>query len=242
MNTAPTGKTRSESPVCVVTGGSGGIGLATAKKFASLGYRIATCGRRAEKLAAAAREISAVAPDCVSLVLDVAQADAVPQLVALAEERFGRVDVLVNNAGHAPRAAIDKTSQADFDQSIAINLAAVFHGTRAVWPLMARQKSGVIVNISSVASLDPFPGFAVYGPCKAWVNLFSRITAEEGKAAGIRVYSVAPGAVETPLLRGVFPHYPAEQCLSPEDVAEVIAAVCQEPLRHCTGQTIVVRK
>jgi 3-oxoacyl-[acyl-carrier protein] reductase len=242
MSTGSAGKTTSVSPVCVVTGGSGGIGLATAKKFASLGYRIATCGRSEDKLAAAVRKISAVAPECISLVLDVARPEAVPRLLALAQERFGRIDVLVNNAGYAPRAAIDKTSQADFDQSIAINLAAVFYGTQAAWPIMARQRSGVIVNISSVASLDPFPGFAVYGPCKAWVNLFSTITAEEGKAAGIRVYSVAPGAVETPLLRGVFPNYPAEQCLLPEDVAEVIVAVCQQPLRYCTGQTIVVRK
>jgi NAD(P)-dependent dehydrogenase (short-subunit alcohol dehydrogenase family) len=235
MSVSPT-----SPPVCVVTGGSAGIGLAVCRKFASLGYAIVTCGRRADALDAAKNQIAASI--CETLVLDVAQPNAVPKLIQLAVEKFGRVDVLVNNAGHAPRAAIDKTTDDAFNASLAINLGAVFHGTRAVWPFMKQQGGGVIVNISSQASVDPFPGFAVYGPCKAWVNLFSKVTAEEGRSHGIRVYSVAPGAVETPLLRATFPNFPAEQCLSPDDVASVVAAVCQEPFKYATGQTVLVKK
>jgi NAD(P)-dependent dehydrogenase (short-subunit alcohol dehydrogenase family) len=229
-------------PVCVVTGGSAGVGLAIASHFAARGYRLALCGRDPQTLRAAEHQLAQTAPVCVALPLDVAQPGAPACLIEEAVRRFGRVDVLVNNAGHAPLAPLEQLSPADFERALAVNVSAVFHATQAVWPVMRRQKSGVIVNISSLASVDPFPGFSVYGACKAWVNLFTKAAADEGRPLGIRVYAVAPGAVETRLLRGLFKDFPAEQALTPAEVAALVGSLCEEPLRYVTGQTLFVRK
>jgi 3-oxoacyl-[acyl-carrier protein] reductase len=229
-------------PVCVVTGGSAGIGRAVALHFGARGYRVALCGRDAQALRAAEQEIARAAPACLALAMDVAEPEAPGRLIAEAVGRFGRVDVLVNNAGHAPLAPLDQISPADFDRAVAVNVGAVFRATRSAWPVMRRQGAGVIVNISSLASVDPFPGFSVYGACKAWVNLFTKAAADEGRPLGIRVYCVAPGAVETRLLRGLFKDFPAAQTLAPEEVAALVGVLCDEPLRHASGQTLFVRK
>jgi NAD(P)-dependent dehydrogenase (short-subunit alcohol dehydrogenase family) len=229
-------------PVCVVTGGSHGIGLATALRFGHLGYRVLICGRNPQALETAHAQIAAVAPGCASVALDVGKPDEVARLIDTARHSFGRVDVLVNNAGHAPMAPVDKISYDDLATALAVNVAAVFHTTQAVWPMMREQSSGVIINISSLASVDPFTGFSVYGACKAWVNLFTKAIADEGRPLGVRAYSVALGAVETRLLRSLFPDFPAKQTLSPEEVALFLSALCEEPMRHATGQTLILKK
>jgi 3-oxoacyl-[acyl-carrier protein] reductase len=229
-------------PVCFVTGGSAGIGLAIADHFAARSYRIALCGRDPQTLQAAEQRLAQTAPACVALALDVALPGAPARLIEEAVRRFGRVDVLVNNAGHAPLAPLEQLSPADFERAVAVNVSAVFHATQAVWPVMRRQKSGVIVNLSSLASVDPFPGFSVYGACKAWVNLFTKAAADEGRPLGIRVYAVAPGAVETRLLRGLFKDFPAEQTLAPAEVAALVGSLCEEPMRYVSGQTLFVRR
>jgi NAD(P)-dependent dehydrogenase (short-subunit alcohol dehydrogenase family) len=189
-----------------------------------------------------APQVCALGGECEPVVADLARPADAGRLIDAAVARFGRVDVLINNAGHAPLAHIQDLSVEDFDRALALNIAAVFHTTRAVWPVMQRQGGGVIVNISSLASVDPFPGFAVYGASKAWVNLFSQAMAAEGKPLGIRVFSVAPGAVETELLRRSFPDLPAEHTLAPAQVAEVIFRVSDVAFTPCSGQTVFVRR
>jgi len=125
---------------------------------------------------------------------------------------------------------------------MAVNVNAVYHACRAVWPVMKKQKSGVIVNISSIASVDPFAGFAAYGAAKAWVNAWTKALADEGRRLGIRVFSVAPGAVETRMLRDPFPTFPADQTLRPADVADAVHALTQPGCRYATGQTVFVRR
>jgi 3-oxoacyl-[acyl-carrier protein] reductase len=229
-------------PVCVVTGGSAGIGRAVALHFGARGYRVALCGRDAQTLRDAEQEVARAAPACLALALDLAEPDAPGRLIAETVGRFGRVDVLVNNAGHAPLAPLDQLSAADFERAVAVNVGAVFRATRAVWPVLLRQGGGVIVNLSSLASVDPFPGFSIYGACKAWVNLFTKAAADEGRPLKIRVYGVAPGAVETRMLRGLFKDFPAAQTLAPAEVAALVASLCEEPMRHASGQTLFVRK
>jgi NAD(P)-dependent dehydrogenase (short-subunit alcohol dehydrogenase family) len=233
--------TEGESRVCIITGGSSGVGLALALRFAERGYRIVTCGREAATLQQAHEKIAAAAPACVAVPLDLAEPQAAGRLIALARDHYGRLDVLINNAGFAPRAPLTEISADDFRQSIAVNVEAVFRCTKAAWPLLARQ-GGVIVNISSLASIDPFPGFSVYGACKAWVNLFTKAMADEGRSLGIGVFSIALGAVETRMLRGLFPDFPVSQTLTPEEVADVVLGLCAEPMRYATGQTLLVRK
>ncbi len=234
---------KNSQPVCVVTGGSAGVGLAIAKKFSELGHRLVICARNPETLDKAKLSLTANGrASCETLSLDLSTPEACEQLVQTACEKFGRVDALVNNVGAAPCAPVDQLSKADFRQALALNVETVFHTTQAVWPIMKEQAGGLIVNISSLASVDPFPGFSVYGACISWVNLFSKATADEGKPHGIRVYSVALGAVETQMLRGLFPDFPDDQTLAPEEVAEFVAGLCSETMTHTTGQTFFLKK
>ncbi|HPM23063.1 MAG TPA: SDR family oxidoreductase [Phycisphaerae bacterium] len=227
---------------CVITGASRGIGLATASEFAQRGWRIVAAARRSEDLTAAAEQIKVAGGVCTAVPTDVGQAAEAQALIRTAQERCGRIDVLVNNAGVAPLCATAQLDPAEFDHVFAVNMAAIYHTTRAVWPLMQAQGGGTIINISSLASVDPFPGFAVYGASKAWVNVFTQATAAEGKPHNIRVFSVAPGAVETSLMRAAFPKFPPEKTLAPEAVARVIVALCDPGMTPCSGQTIFVRK
>lgn len=228
--------------VCVITGASKGIGLATALRFARAGWHVVAAARGAESLAAAEREIRAAGGECTVVETDVSQPADVRRLIQTAQETCGRIDVLVNNAGRAPLAAIDEMDPEEYTLLNRVNLDAIFHATQAVWPIMKQQGGGVIVNISSLAAQDPFRGFAAYGASKAWVNVFSQATAQEGKPFGIRVYAIAPGAVETKLMRAAFPDLPAEHVLEPERVASAIECVCDERMSAATGETICVRK
>jgi len=228
--------------VCVITGGSRGIGLATALRFARGGASVVIAARDPTALQTAVEQIRRTGAACEAVPVDVAMRAGVEEVIDVARARFGRVDVLVNNVGFAPLAPVERTSDDDFEHCVGVNIAAVFYATRAVWPLMRAQGGGVIVNVSSMASVDPFAGFAVYGACKAWVNLFTKAVAEEGRPLGIRVFAVAPGAVETALLRRHFPYFPAEQTLDPGEVAAVIEDVCAERTAHRVGETIFVRK
>ncbi len=230
-----------QTRVAVITGASRGIGLATALRLAKAGWTIVAAARHADDLAAAAEQVRGVGGDCVAVPLDVSRPPEARRLIEAAVERTGRLDALINNAGCAPLAPLDRLTDADFEAVTALNMGAVFQTCRAAWPVLCRQGGGVIVNVSSLASVDPFPGFSLYGASKAWVNLFSRSLAAEGKPHGIRVFAVAPGAVETRLLRGLFPNFPADQTLAPDDVAAVIEAACDPRVARCSGETLFVR-
>jgi len=228
--------------ICVITGASRGIGQATALRFARAGWNLVIAARDGAALQAAADRIGALGVACEALPVDVGTEAGARELIGLARQRFGRVDALVNNAGYAPLAPIERFTTEEFERTIAVNVAAVFHTTQAVWPMLKAQGGGTIVNVSSVASVDPFPGFSVYGACKAWVNLFTQAAAAEGRPLGIRVFAVAPGAVETAMLRRHFPQFPRDRTLDPDEVAAVIEQVCAAPLACASGQTIFIRR
>lgn len=227
---------------CLVTGASRGIGLAIAERFARDGWNLAIAARGAAALRAAAAKLEALGGACEAVAGDVGTPAGAAQVAERALARFGRIDVVVNNAGVAPRAVLENTSDDAYEQTLRANVSSVFYVSRAAWPRLKSQGGGTIVNLSSIASTDPFPGFVVYGACKAWVNVFTKALAEEGRPLGIRVFAVAPGAVETDMLRGAFPDFPRDQTLAPRDVADVVYALCQEPLRCASGQTVFVRK
>ena len=232
-------------PTAVITGATRGIGLAVARKFAAQHYDIVLAARSQSDLNEAAARIRTETREAVqvlSVATDVGDPAGAAALVDAARELFGRIDVLVNNAGVAPLAPIAEMTDEDFAQLLQVNIRAVFQLTKAVWPAMAAQHGGVIVNVSSLAATDPFPGFAAYGASKAWVNLFTKAAAAEGRAVGIRVFAVAPGAVETQLLRSRFSDFPADQTLPPAAVAELIYAVTGAPFRSSSGETIQIRK
>ena len=228
--------------VVIVTGGGRGIGRAVCRRFARAGAQVIALARSTDDLAETARLIEQEGGRCRGEAVDVCEGDDLDAAIEGAHERFGRIDVLVNNAGVAPLCSIDELDASLFEMTMAVNVEAVYRGCRAVWPVMRAQHDGVIVTISSVASVDPFPGFSLYGAAKAWVNGWSRGLADEGKPHGIRVFAVAPGAVETRLLRDVFPQFPADQALDPADVADMVYTVAQPQCRYASGQTIFVKR
>jgi NAD(P)-dependent dehydrogenase (short-subunit alcohol dehydrogenase family) len=231
-----------ERRTCVITGGSRGIGLATALRFAKRLDNVVIAARTARSLEGAVQQIVDAGALCEAVPTDVGTPAGAKEVIDVAIQRFGRIDVLVNNAGAAPLAKMTEFTVGQFRQCVDVNIGGVFYATRAAWPHLMEQESGTIVNISSAASVDPFQGFAVYGACKAWVNLFTQAIAEEGRPLGIRALAVAPGAVETKMLRRNFPDLPRSQTLDPDQVAAVVEAVCEPPFIHTSGQTVFVRR
>lgn len=244
-----------ETPVAVITGGSSGIGLATAIHFAKAGWRVAICGRNAERLRTAAQAISTQGMSArlddesdISLAtpltraLDVGHVEAVVEFAKEVSSEFGRIDVWVNNSGVAPLGTISDLTFEQAKETWEVNCRAVFAATKAVWPVMTVQRSGLIINLSSLASVDPFAGFSLYGASKAWVNLFTLSTAREGETLGIRCMAVSPGAVETPLLRRLFPDFPADETLPPEAIAKVIWQLAVGEHDATSGEVVTVTK
>lgn len=229
-------------PVAVVTGGGRGIGRATCVRLARTGCAVVAAARSTAELAETAAKVERGGGACLTVACDLRRSDDVNRLTQTVVDRFGRIDALVNAAGVAPLAHVEEMTSQAFDDLNAVNIKAVFETCHRVWPVMRKQGRGVIVNISSVASTDPFPGFAAYGASKAWVNLWSKALAEEGRPHNIRVYAVAPGAVETQMLRGAFPDFPADQCLQPEDVAELICELTNSASSYVSGETIFIRR
>jgi 3-oxoacyl-[acyl-carrier protein] reductase len=228
--------------VVVVTGGGRGIGRAICARFASAGAQVVAASRSRGDLDETVRIITEAGGRCHACRTDVADVEAIDGLIDETVERFGTVHTLVNNAGVAPCEGILDLEPEVFESMQAVNVNAVFHLTRRVWPLMAARRDGVIISISSAASLDPFPGLAAYGASKAWVNAWTRGLAEEGRSLGIGVFAVAPGGVETKMLRDAFPDYPADKTLSPEDVAEMVFTLAEPRSRFASGQTVFIRK
>ena len=204
-----------------------------------MGYRLVLCGRNLETL----NQTAAVAPGIV-VRADVTKVGDDQTVIDRAMSDFGRVDLIVNNAGIAPVLGIEQMSVEQWHSVIDTNLSAAFYFSKAVWPIFRRQQGGVIVNISSLAARDPFPGFAAYGSAKAGLNLFGLSLAREGATMGVRVYTIAPGAVETGLFRSLMTveQFPTERTLSPVDVAKVVAQCAAGDERFTSGEVIWMQK
>lgn len=230
----------SEQQVCLITGGSSGIGEATVRKFCDHGYRIATCARNLEKLATVTAAIltrtNQHLVEAVDLAVPVQAADFAERILA----KFGRIDVLVNNAASAPLAPLHEISDEDFEQTTNVNIRSNFYLTRTVWRQMRKQNHGTVIGVSSLAAIDPFPGFSIYGASKAWLELMVKALAAEGREHNIDVFAIRAGAVETPLLRRLFPDFPAEQCVSAEQVASQIWDCVENSDHYESGSAIEV--
>ena len=231
------------APVAIITGAGRGIGRATAIELARLGYRLSLAARNVEALAETAR--LAGRPDQgVVCRTDVTDPEQVERLVRQTVDRFGRIDAVINNAGLAPVRSITETTVDQWRAVIDTNLSAAFYLCKSAWPLFERQRSGVVVNVSSAAARDPFPGFAAYGAAKAGLNLFGLSAAREGHKIGVRVHTVAPSATETEMFRGIMTQdqYPSDQTLDPADVARIIGRCVTGDLRYTSGEVIYVHK
>ena len=228
--------------VAIVTGGGRGIGRAICRRLAQEDCTVIAVSRSAEQLDQTAKQIKADGGRCTTRAADVTSVEQVQAVVDSTAKRFGRIDVLVNNTGDAVRAAVKDMTTVEFETLLRVNIAAVFYVCKAVWPVMEQQGGGTIVNLSSMAAVDPDPELGTYGATKAWVNTFTRGLADEGRALGIRAFAVGPHAVWTEMLRSAFPKVGREQALDPAEVAETVYALTQPAMAHASGQTFYVRK
>lgn len=225
--------------VSIITGAGSGIGRATAVALSRAEHRLVLVGRRREALDATA---GLLATPVHVVPVDVADGDSPALIVAQALDAFGRIDTVVNNAGYAPLKPIDETTPAMIEEVFRINAIGSANLIARVWPLFLRQRGGCVVNVSSMATIDPFPGLFAYAAAKASVELMVKSCANEGRAHNIRAFAIAPGAVETPMLRSLFSkeQLPASQCLAPEQVASVIVDCILGRRNADNGRTILL--
>ncbi|MCC7409375.1 MAG: SDR family oxidoreductase [Phycisphaeraceae bacterium] len=234
MPTSPT--------VVILTGAGGGVGQAAALALAHAGCDLLLTSRDPRKLQAAADAVGEANSRNVhveTFTADLSQPNTAPAVVEACLKHFGRVDVLAHVAGYAPNGPIDQITPEQWRATIDVNLTSLVLLTAAVWPVFRRQKKGLIVSVSSIASLDPFPGFSMYAPAKAGVNMFTLCAGREGAEFGIRAVAIAPGAIETPMLRKIYSEQdiPRDRTLRPEAVAEMIRDCVTGARDFESGQT-----
>jgi NADP-dependent 3-hydroxy acid dehydrogenase YdfG len=190
-----------EGKVVVITGASSGLGEATARHLAGEGAKLVLGARRLDRLQALTRELNLGTDAAVAT--DVTDRAQVKRLVDAAVAIHGRIDVIINNAGLMPHSPLERGKVDDWDRMIDVNLKGVLYGIAAALPHMTRQKSGHIINVSSVAGHKVRPGSAVYAATKAAVRMLSEGLRQEVKPYNIRTTIISPGAVQSELPRSI---------------------------------------
>jgi NADP-dependent 3-hydroxy acid dehydrogenase YdfG len=188
-----------EGKVVVITGASSGLGEATARLLAAEGASVVLGARRMDRLQSLAEELRAKGAKALVVETDVVRLEQVKSLVNEAVEKFGRIDVMINNAGVMPQAPLEQLKVREWDRMIDVNLKGVLYGIAAALPHMQKQKAGHIINVSSVAGHKVGPGFAVYAATKHAVRALSEGLRQEVKPYNIRTTIISPGAVATEL-------------------------------------------
>ena len=234
--------------VCIITGAAQGIGLATAEKFAAEGAIVVICDIKQAAIDGAVASCKALGAQALGLLLDVTKRDPVDQVVAAVKAQFGRIDVLVNNAGITKDARLQKMTLEQFDAVIDVNLRGVFHCAQAVTGQMIEQGSGVILNASSVVGIYGNFGQTNYAASKFGVIGFTKTWARELGPKGIRVNAVAPGFIDTPILATIpekvldemRAHVPLKRLGRPEEIANVYAFLASDEASYVNGAVLEV--
>lgn len=235
---------RLKDKVAIITGGANGIGLATATRFAQEGAKVVVADLRRDQIDRAVAESGAAFGD----IVDVTQRASVDALVAGVKDRFGRIDVLVNNAGITKDARLVKMTEVEFDAVIDVNLKGVFNCSQAVVETMTAQGSGVILNASSVVGIYGNFGQTNYAATKFGVIGFTKTWFRELGPKGIRVNAVAPGFIATTILNSI-PEKVIQQIASrvalgrlgkPEEIASVYAFLASDDASYINGAVIEV--
>ncbi len=218
--------------VVVITGASRGIGAAAARLFAKERAKVVICGRDRKRLNEVGNSLGLPKSDYAMVAADVGKASGMKKIVSAACQKFGRIDIFVNNAGVGVRRAIDQTSERDFVQTFDTNVKAVFHSFRELIPRMRRQGGGQIISISSMASKQGAPHLAVYCASKAAVTVLSEAVAGEVRNDNIKVSVLMPGSTDTGFMthlgRDHKPSSKDKPRLTVGDVAEAILFLAKQ--------------
>jgi 3-oxoacyl-[acyl-carrier protein] reductase len=213
----------------IITGSTHGIGYATAAEFLRHGDRVVIFCRHRKHVDDAVKTLSAIAgrENILGMVADVRKPADVEKVTGKCLEQFGRIDVLVNNAGVAAYKSLEETTDADWDRIIDTNLKGTFLFLRQVVPVLKKQRKGVVINISSGLGVEGMAGFSAYCASKFGVVGLTKVMADEIGQKGIRIYAVLPGAVDTSLLAGSDLEIDASELLKPEYLAETVFAAAE---------------
>jgi NAD(P)-dependent dehydrogenase (short-subunit alcohol dehydrogenase family) len=242
---------RLQGKVALVTGAGSGIGKRTALRFAEEGALVAAADLRGETAEATAAELGGGA---LGLALDVTQAASIEAGLDALLERFGGLDVVVNNAGVTIVGAAHELEEADWDRELATNLKSIYLVSKAAWPHLVARGGGAILTTASIAGIWAIPADAAYCASKAGAIMLTKCMALDGAKAGIRVNCVCPGFIETPMIQGYFADQPDPEAArsfaigihplgrlgEPRDIADAFVYLASDEASWVTGTALVV--
>ncbi|KHE70355.1 3-hydroxybutyrate dehydrogenase [Halobacillus sp. BBL2006] len=249
-----------ENKVVFITGAASGIGYEIGAEFAKQGAKVAFSDINEEKVKEAAEQLNDEGHDCIGLVCDVTKEEQIQGAIDQTVERYGRLDVLINNAGLQHVASIEEFPTEKFELITKIMLVAPFMATKHVFPIMKKQGFGRIINMASINGLIGFAGKAAYNSAKHGVIGLTKVTALEGAEDGITVNAMCPGYVDTPLVRNqledlaanrnvslekvleevIYPLVPQKRLLSVQEIADYTLFLASNQARGVTGQAVVI--
>lgn len=239
---ASRGEQRLRGKVALVTGASRGIGRAIAAAYAREGARVFTCARHQENIDRAIAEIAAAGGEIAGCAGDVGSAQDVQRIVRAAADRFGMIDVLVNNASIlGPRVDIADYPLSAWLEVININLTGIFTLTREVLPIMRKQRSGSIINVSSGVGRNGKARWGAYAVSKAGIECLTQILADELKGSGVRVNAVNPAATRTEMRAQAYPQEDPQSLPTPEEVMPIFVDLASDDTIAVSGASLDAR-
>lgn len=249
-----------DNKVVFITGSASGIGYEIGVEFAKKGAKVAFSDINVEKIDEVVKEMIGEGFDCIGLKCDVTKEDELKRAIDTTVEQYGRLDVLINNAGLQHVAAIEEFPTEKFEFMTKVMLVAPFMATKHVFPIMKKQGFGRIINMASINGLIGFAGKAAYNSSKHGVIGLTKVTALEGAEHGITVNAICPGYVDTPLVRGqledlatnrnvslekvleevIYPLVPQKRLLEVKEIADYTMFLASDMAKGVTGQAAVL--
>ncbi|MCM2589943.1 3-hydroxybutyrate dehydrogenase [Rossellomorea marisflavi] len=246
--------------VVVITGSASGIGYEIGKTFAENGSKVVLTDLNEDGVKASAKELKDLGYEAIGLKADVTSEEDIKNMIQAAHKEYGRIDVLINNAGLQHVSPIEEFPTEKFELMIKIMLTAPFVAIKHVLPIMKEQKFGRILNISSINGLIGFAGKAAYNSAKHGVIGLTKVAALESAADGVTVNSICPGYVDTPLVRGqmkdiassrnvpvekvleevIYPLVPQKRLLDVKEIADYAMFLSSDQAKSVTGQAVVI--